>query len=153
MDRLNYKARAKINLGLDVCRRLENGYHEVKMIMQTVDIYDELESTNQTAKKEAMIGKAGHGAFVIARSQTAGRGRRGREFYSPADAGLYISVILKPQGTLQDSLLITTAAAVAVYRAVAQICGIQLDIKWVNDLFYKGKKEILRSLPMVLTVP
>ena len=105
-----------------------------------VDIYDELESTNQTAKKEAMIGEAGHGAFVIARSQTAGRGRRGREFYSPADAGLYISVILKPQGTLQDSLLITTAAAVAVYRAVAQICGIQLDIKWVNDLFYKGKK-------------
>lgn len=43
MDKLNYKARAKINLGLDVCRRLENGYHEVKMVMQTVDIYDELE--------------------------------------------------------------------------------------------------------------
>lgn len=42
MDSLNYKARAKINLGLDVCKRLENGYHEVKMIMQTVDIYDEL---------------------------------------------------------------------------------------------------------------
>jgi 4-diphosphocytidyl-2-C-methyl-D-erythritol kinase len=43
MDTLNYKARAKINLGLDVCRRLDNGYHEVKMVMQTVDIYDELE--------------------------------------------------------------------------------------------------------------
>ncbi len=105
-----------------------------------IDIYDKLESTNQTAKKEAMMGETGHGAFVIARSQTAGRGRRGREFYSPADAGLYMSVILKPQGTIHDSLLITTAAAVAVYRAVAQICGIQLDIKWVNDLFYKGKK-------------
>ena len=89
---------------------------------------------------KAMMGEAGHGAFVIARSQTAGRGRRGREFYSPADTGLYMSVILKPQGTIHDSLLITTAAAVAVYRAVAQLCGIQLDIKWVNDLFYKGKK-------------
>ncbi len=77
-----------------------------------IDIYDELESTNQTAKKEAMMGEAGHGAFVIARSQTAGRGRRGREFYSPADTGLYMSVILKPQGTIHDSLLITTAAAV-----------------------------------------
>ena len=43
MDKINIKAKAKINLGLDVCRRLENGYHEVKMIMQTVDIYDELE--------------------------------------------------------------------------------------------------------------
>ena len=95
-----------------------------------------------------MIGKAGHGAFVIARSQTAGRGRRGREFYSPADAGLYISVILKPQGTLQDSLLIKTAAAVAVYRAVAQICGIQLDIKWVNDLLLSHKE-----LPLYFLIP
>lgn len=43
MDKMSCKARAKVNLGLDVCRRLENGYHEVKMIMQTVDIYDELE--------------------------------------------------------------------------------------------------------------
>jgi 4-diphosphocytidyl-2-C-methyl-D-erythritol kinase len=43
METLRYKARAKINLGLDVCRRLDNGYHEVKMVMQTVDIYDELE--------------------------------------------------------------------------------------------------------------
>lgn len=43
MDKLLYRARAKINLALDVCRRLENGYHEVKMVMQTVDIYDELE--------------------------------------------------------------------------------------------------------------
>ena len=43
-----------------------------------IDIYDKLESTNQTAKKEAMMGETGHGAFVIARSQTAGRGRRGR---------------------------------------------------------------------------
>jgi len=42
MDSINYKARAKINLSLDVCRRLENGYHEVKMVMQTVDLYDEL---------------------------------------------------------------------------------------------------------------
>ena len=43
MDKLKYKARAKINLGLDVKGRMSNGYHEVKMIMQTVDIYDELE--------------------------------------------------------------------------------------------------------------
>lgn len=43
MDKRSYKARAKINLALDVCRRLANGYHEVKMVMQTVDIYDELE--------------------------------------------------------------------------------------------------------------
>ena len=105
-----------------------------------IDIYDELESTNQTAKKEAMMGEAGHGAFVIARSQTAGRGRRGREFYSPADTGLYMSVILKPQGTIHDSLLITTAAAVAVYRAVAQLCGILTEA--VTD-FESGNIEFV----------
>lgn len=43
MEKQSYKARAKINLALDVCRRLENGYHEVKMVMQTIDLYDELE--------------------------------------------------------------------------------------------------------------
>ena len=43
MEKLNYKARAKINLALDVCRRLENGYHEIKTVMQSVNIYDELE--------------------------------------------------------------------------------------------------------------
>lgn len=47
MNELSIKARAKINLGLDVCRRLENGYHEVKMVMQTVDIYDELNIKKQ----------------------------------------------------------------------------------------------------------
>ena len=43
MDKLKYKARAKVNLGLDVCGRLPNGYHKVKMIMQAIDLYDELE--------------------------------------------------------------------------------------------------------------
>ena len=105
-----------------------------------IEVYEEVDSTNQAAKRAAIAGKAGHGAFVLARKQTAGRGRRGRGFYSPMDAGMYISVILKPQGTLKDSLLITTAAATAVYRAVKQVCGICLDIKWVNDLFYHGKK-------------
>jgi len=48
MDKLDYRARAKVNLGLDVCRRLENGYHEVKMILQSVNIYDELTFQKRT---------------------------------------------------------------------------------------------------------
>lgn len=105
-----------------------------------IQLYDTVESTNQAAKRAAVSGDAGHGGFVLARSQSAGRGRRGRSFYSPEDSGLYLSVILEPKGTLKESLLITTAAATAVYRAVKKICGIDLDIKWVNDLYYKGKK-------------
>lgn len=105
-----------------------------------VKLFKEVDSTNQTAKKLTVSGEAGHGAFVIAQRQTAGRGRRGRTFISPEDAGLYLSVILEPSETLKESLLLTTAAATAVYKAVKKVCGISLDIKWVNDLYYQGKK-------------
>lgn len=105
-----------------------------------VKLFKEVDSTNQAAKKLAVSGEAGHGAFVIAQRQTAGRGRRGRTFISPEDAGLYLSVILEPSETLKESLLLTTAAATAVYKAVKKVCGISLDIKWVNDLYNQGKK-------------
>ena len=105
-----------------------------------VKLFKEVDSTNQAAKKLAVGGQAGHGAFVIAQRQTAGRGRRGRSFISPEDAGLYLSVVLEPSETLKESLLLTTAAATAVYKAVKKVCGISLDIKWVNDLYYQGKK-------------
>ena len=76
----------------------------------------------------------------MAGKQTAGRGRRGRSFYSPEEAGLYLSVILKPRGSLKESLLLTAEAAVAVYKAVLRTTGISLGIKWVNDLYYNEKK-------------
>lgn len=106
----------------------------------SVKIYEQLNSTNQAAKKAAFSGEAGHGSFVVALEQTAGRGRRGRSFYSPKDTGLYLSVVLEPEETLKESLLITTAAATAVYKAVRKVCGVSLDIKWVNDLYRNGKK-------------
>ena len=116
----------------------------IKVFLSEQDVYaefyEETESTNQAAKRLAVSGKAGHGSFVLANSQSQGRGRRGRSFYSPKDAGIYMSVILKPQGTVRDNLLITTAAATAVYRAVKKECGISLDIKWVNDLYLQEKK-------------
>lgn len=103
-------------------------------------VYPETESTNRIAKQAAITGKAGHGSAVLAYRQTAGRGRRGREFYSPYDAGLYLSVILEPEGSLQESLVLTAEAAVAVYKAVKELTGKELDIKWVNDLYYRNKK-------------
>lgn len=105
-----------------------------------IRVYKETVSTNQNAKEAVVSGIAGHGSFVISDSQTGGRGRRGRSFYSPEGTGMYLSVILQPSGTLGESLVLTTAAATAVYKAVRKICGIELDIKWVNDLYYHGKK-------------
>lgn len=105
-----------------------------------IQVEQEVDSTNRVAKAAAISGKAGHGSFVLAGSQTEGRGRRGRPFYSPQDAGIYLSVILEPKGSLQESLLLTAEAAVAVYKAVQKVTGIELDIKWVNDLYHNGKK-------------
>ncbi|MDO5134776.1 MAG: biotin--[acetyl-CoA-carboxylase] ligase [Eubacteriales bacterium] len=111
--------------------------HEPEVYMR---LYRKVSSTNQEAKKAALQGEAGHGAFVLAVEQTEGRGRRGRSFFSPPGGGLYLSIVLEPKDTIQSSLLITTAAAVAVYQAVREVCGISLDIKWVNDLYKEGKK-------------
>ncbi|MBR2766050.1 MAG: biotin--[Blautia sp.] len=105
-----------------------------------VEVFDMISSTNQIAFNEAAQGKLPHGSVILARGQSEGRGRKGKSFYSPRDCGLYMSVILRPRTTLSRSLRITALSAVAVRRAVRRICGKELDIKWVNDLFLDGKK-------------
>ena len=97
-------------------------------------------STNRAAKQAALSDGAPHGAVIAARCQTEGAGRRGRRFYSPAESGIYFSVVLRPEKGVQDSLLLTTAAAVAVCRAVEDLFDKKLSIKWMNDLYYNGKK-------------
>lgn len=101
--------------------------------------YESLGSTNDEAKRLARAG-APHGTAVTARRQTAGKGRLGRSFYSPADAGMYVSVVLRPQMPAEQSLLITSAAAVAAARAIERVSGVEVKIKWVNDLYFTGKK-------------
>lgn len=102
-------------------------------------VYKSIDSTNTEAKKLAVSGTA-HGTVIISEEQTAGRGRRGRSFFSPRGLGIYMSFILRPTINVQDSVLITTAASVAVSRAIEKVTGIQVKIKWVNDLFYQDKK-------------
>lgn len=104
-----------------------------------VQVFDTLDSTNRAAKLLALDGAA-HGTLVLAGHQTAGRGRLGRSFASPAGKGVYLSVLLRPPLPAADAQTATIGAAVAVCRAVQQLCGLELSIKWVNDLYYKGKK-------------
>ena len=104
-----------------------------------VQLYDTLESTNRTAKLLALEG-ATHGTLVLAGGQAAGRGRPGRSFASPAGKGVYCSVVLRPPLPAANAQTATIGAAVAVCRAVQMLCGLELAIKWVNDLYYKGKK-------------
>lgn len=104
----------------------------------TANVLDACPSTNTYLKEHA----AGlpQGFVLIARSQSAGRGRLGRRFYSPEGTGLYMSVLLRPELDAGELTLITPAAAVAVRRAIAELSGAEAKIKWVNDLLLHGRK-------------
>ncbi len=104
-----------------------------------IQVFDEIDSTNTQAKKLA-VSDFESGTCIVANRQTAGRGRLGRSFYSPKDSGIYISIIIKPEFDLSQGVLVTTAAACAVYRAIKEVCGLETDIKWVNDLYYEDRK-------------
>jgi BirA family biotin operon repressor/biotin-[acetyl-CoA-carboxylase] ligase len=77
---------------------------------------------------------------VVAREQTAGRGRRERAWASPKDAGLYFSVVLRPRIESSAWSLIPLAAALAVRDALIESCELETDIKWPNDLLARGRK-------------
>lgn len=104
-----------------------------------IDVRQSVSSTNTVLKEIAMNGGK-QGYVLIAQEQTAGKGRLGRRFYSPDNTGIYMSILLRPKMTIQDSLLITTSAAVAVSRAVEKLSNKEAKIKWVNDVFVDGRK-------------
>ncbi|MBQ4516385.1 MAG: biotin--[Clostridia bacterium] len=101
-------------------------------------IFDEVTSTNTLAKE--LLKSELDGAMLLSEKQTAGRGRMGRSFFSPDGSGIYMSIGLKPKIAAEKSVLITVAAAVAVSRALDLMFGVDTEIKWVNDIYYKGKK-------------
>lgn len=107
--------------------------------INNIEVYKTVTSTNDLAKQYALDLKP-EGTVIVAREQTAGRGRKGRSFYSPSSTGVYISVLLRPELTAEKTLYITTAAAVAVAKAIEKISGKEAKIKWVNDIFVDGKK-------------
>jgi len=108
-------------------------------VTPTILRFESLPSTNTEAARQAALG-APEGLCVVAREQTAGRGRRERSWVSPKDAGLYVSVVLRPTLGARDWPLITLAAALAARDALADVCGLEADIKWPNDLLAGGRK-------------
>lgn len=101
-----------------------------------VFVYDEVDSTNNKARKLAALG-AEHGTIVIADGQRAGKGRNGKTFFSGRGTGIFISIIIK---NCADYMLLTSAAAAAVCRACNKVCGVSTQIKWVNDIYLDDKK-------------
>lgn len=111
-----------------------------KALGRKLDVFKTVDSTNNFAKSLAQLG-AVHGTTVISEVQTQGRGRMGRSFYAPLGMGIYMSIVLRPELSVEHSLLITSCAAVAVAEAIEKIAGIDCKIKWVNDI-YAGKKKL-----------
>lgn len=98
-----------------------------------------IDSTNNEAKRMNANG-AKRDLIIAAEEQTAGRGRRGRSFYSPAKCGAYFSFLFHTEKPLADATAVTTAAAVAVAEALEDCAAEPPEIKWVNDVFVGGKK-------------
>lgn len=103
----------------------------------TVETHRSLTSTNDRAK---VLAEAGADmTAVIADAQLSGRGRLGRTFFSPA-GGLYLSAVVRPHVKATECGRITAYAAVAAARGVERESGLRVEIKWVNDLYVRGKK-------------
>ncbi|MBP5661816.1 MAG: biotin--[acetyl-CoA-carboxylase] ligase [Clostridia bacterium] len=117
-----------MNLSTEAIRKLTG--------LGDVTVLDETDSTNTRLK--AMASEKAEGAVLVARKQTAGRGRGGKTFFSPA-GGLYLSVLVKPRDPAVFTRL-TMMAGVAAAEAIEVIAGKQAKIKWVNDIFVDGKK-------------
>lgn len=112
---------------------------KTRWIGEKMLFFDALDSTNIKAKQLADEG-APNGTYVIAERQDAGKGRRGRTFYSPAGEGIWMSLILKPEINPNHASMITLVAALAVSKAIMEITGRPAGIKWPNDIVMSGKK-------------
>lgn len=97
-------------------------------------------STNIDVGAAAANG-APHGTTVVALEQKSGQGRLGKSFCSPK-GGLYFSTLIRPTLSIEKAVMITPAAAVAVHKAISDILGLPVSIKWVNDVYMNGRKVV-----------
>ena len=105
---------------------------------RSIYLFQTVDSTNRLAKE--MLKDEPEGALILSESQTAGRGRMGRSFFSPEADGLYMSMKLKPNLPAEEAIFLTAMAAVAVTRAIEKLYCLKTKIKWVNDIYFENKK-------------
>jgi len=112
---------------------------KTKWIGKTIHHFDTLDSTNSKAYQLALEG-AEEGEVVISESQEKGKGRLGRQWFSPPFLNLYLSVILRPKISPHQASLITLMAAVATADAIREFSGLLPLIKWPNDILLRDRK-------------
>jgi BirA family transcriptional regulator, biotin operon repressor / biotin---[acetyl-CoA-carboxylase] ligase len=130
-------------LPVDFAEALERARPRLGRLGSEVFFFDSIGSTSDVAATLAAHGDR-EGAVVVAGTQTAGRGRRGRTWFSPPSSGLYVSLVLTPgraRVTPDRAIaLLTLAAGVALAEAVELVAGLAAEIKWPNDLFLGRRK-------------
>lgn len=108
-----------------------------------VTVFDLIDSTNSEAKRMAQsLAEAGElsPTLIVAREQTAGRGRMGRSFLSRADMGIFMSLLYFTKNGLESAVSVTTATAAIVAEEIESVCGEPMRIKWVNDIYNRHGK-------------
>lgn len=112
----------------------------LKYLKQPIEVsfFNELDSTNIEADRQILSGLKAD-KLIIAKKQTAGRGRFGRSF-SSENGGVYFSLVLNKPFEVFDAVFVTTAASCAVVKAIEELTDYKVQIKWVNDIILNGKK-------------
>lgn len=141
-----YSIEAVKNRGYHLASGIEVfGQHELESLMNTrwagrpVIYYDALPSTNMQAKLDAENG-ADEGTLIVADMQTAGRGRKGRNWSSPPGTNVYFTLILKPDYQVELASAVTLVMGIAVAEGIRETCGVDARIKWPNDIVVDGRK-------------
>ena len=136
---------------MDLARLDENRIRAGLKDRVTVSVLEEIDSTSTEGRRRLMAGLR-EPALILSEAQTAGRGRMGHTFYSPKQDGIYMSLVY-PAGDFNAELFrVTAKAAVAVFRGVKQSTGIDLSIKWVNDLCI-GNEKVAGILTECVAIP
>lgn len=112
---------------------------KTKIIGKKIFAFGQLSSTNDFAKRVAQEGQE-EGTLVITDEQTKGRGRLGRSWESPRGKGLWFSIILKPNISIEKAGLVSLLAGISLAQAVEKITTLKLVLKWPNDLLIRSKK-------------
>ncbi|MHB8301310.1 MAG: biotin--[acetyl-CoA-carboxylase] ligase [Acidobacteriaceae bacterium] len=112
---------------------------EGTMFADKLQVFPSIDSTNTYAMQQGACG-APHGTVYVADEQTAGRGRSDHTWHSERHAGLYVSILLRPQMTPADALWLSLATGLAVQRAVENVTALVADIRWPNDLLLGSRK-------------
>lgn len=111
-----------------------------KYIARDIRYFESIDSTNSECKRIAEAGDFHNGLLAITNRQDSGRGRRGRGWVCPADINIAMSLLLKPDISPDRASMLTIVMAVAVARAAKKLSGLNVSIKWPNDIILSGKK-------------